>query len=58
MVMSEFNQSNPGTNHRCYFGHSIVNTNRAQTENVKELLKVVQETNKSNHELITFRYEN
>ena len=53
MVTSEFNQSNPTTNHQCDFGQPIVNTNTAQIENVSKLLKVAQKTNKSYHESIS-----
>ena len=53
MVTSEFNQSNPTTNHQCNFGQPIVNTNTVQIENVRKLLKVAQKTNKSNHESIS-----
>ena len=53
MVTSEFNQSNPTTNHQCDFGQPIVNTNTVQIENVRKLLKVAQKTNKSNHESIS-----
>ena len=53
MVTSEFNQSNLATNHQCDFGESIVNTNTVQIENVSKLLKIAQNTNKSNHESIS-----
>ena len=53
MVTSEFNQSNPTTNHQCDFGQPIVNTNTVQIENVSKLLKVAQKANKSNHESIS-----
>ena len=53
MVTSEFNQSNPTTNGQRDFGQPIVNTNTAQIENVRKLLKVAQKTNKSNHESIS-----
>ena len=39
MVTSEFNQSNPTTNNQCDFGQPIVNTDTAQIENVRKLLK-------------------
>ena len=53
MVTSEFNQSNPTTNHQCDFGQPIVNRNTTQIENVSKLLKVAQKTNKNNHKSIS-----
>ena len=48
MVMSEFNQTNPVTNHQCDFGQLIVNVNSAQIQSVRKHLKTVRKTNKSN----------
>ena len=52
IVTSKFSQSNHVTNYQCDFGQPIVNglliLVRAEIENVRKLLKIVQKMNKSN----------